>query len=128
MVLLLVRVVLGTTFILHGSQKLFGVLSGPGIDGWLEYLTSLGVTHHVLGYAAAAFEFFGGLMVLTGIGAELGAAAILITMVGAIYLVHGAHGYFLPNGMEYALNLGLLCVAIICGGAGTYTLPVSFKK
>jgi len=45
-------------------------------------------------------------------------------MLAAIYLVHGTHGYFLPKGMEYALNLALLCLAIIVGGTGIYALHV----
>lgn len=124
--MLLIRIVVGSTFILHGSQKLFGWFGGPGIHGWLGYLATLGVTHHVIGYLAAAFEFFGGIMVLTGIGAELGAAMILINMLVAICLVHSS-GYFLPKGMEYALNLALLCLAIIFGGTGSYVMFKSLK-
>lgn len=127
--MLIIRIVVGSTFILHGGQKLFGWLGGSGMHGWLGYLATLGITMPIIGYLAAIFEFVGGLMVLTGIGAELGALMILITMLAAIYLVH-SHGYFLPNGMEYALNLALLCVAIIFGGTGSYVVwnPLTFLK
>ena len=119
--MLIIRLVVGSTFILHGGQKLFGWLGGPGMQGWLGYLATLGITSHIIGYLAAAFEFVGGVMVLTGIGAELGAVMILVNMLAAICLVH-SHGYFLPNGMEYALNLALLSLAIIFGGTGSYVI------
>jgi len=120
--LFIVRLVLGSTFIAHGAQKLFGWFGGEGMHGFLGYLASIGITNHILGYLAAACEFVGGLMVLTGFATELGACAILANMLVAIFLVHAKHGYFLPNGMEYSLNLALLCVALIFGGSGAYAV------
>ena len=125
--LLLVRIVLGSTLALHGAQKLFGLFEGPGIHGWIKMVESLGL-HQVLAYLSAGVEFFGGLMVLAGIATEIAAGAILINMLAAVYFVHMPHGYFLPNGMEYALNLALLCLAVVCGGAGRYTFGYLCKK
>ena len=119
--MLIIRFIVGSTFILHGAQKVFGWFGGPGIQGWLTYLAKLGVTSHIIGYLAAYFEFIGGIMVLVGIAPQVGALMILINMLAAICLVH-SHGYFLPNGMEYALNLALLCVAIIVGGSDLYVV------
>jgi len=119
--MLIIRLIVGSTFILHGGQKVFGWLGGSGMHGWLGYLATLGITMPIIGYLAALFEFVGGIMVLVGIAPQIGALMILINMLAAIYLVH-SHGYFLPHGMEYALNLALLCVAIILGGSGTYVV------
>lgn len=120
--LFIVRLTLGSTFIIHGGQKVFGWLGGPGLHGWLNYLATIGVTNHMIGYCAAFFEFLGGILVLTGVAAEVGAGMILCNMIAAILLIHCKHGYFLPNGMEYALNLALLCIVIIVGGSGSFAL------
>lgn len=119
--LLLVRIIVGSTFIAHGSQKVFGAFSGPGLVGFAQWIGTLGLPSW-LGYVSAFGELLGGLMVLTGFMAELGAFVLVINMAVAIGLVHWKHGYFVQNnGYEYPLNLLLLCIAIIIGGAGVYS-------
>lgn len=126
--LLIVRLLLGTTFILHGSQKVFGLFGGPGLSGYVGWMSTLNV-HPILSYSAALFELVGGLMVFLGIAAEIGAALIVPVMVGAIVLVHWPHGFFIQNnGFEYSLNLLLLAMTIIIGGPGRWYLWDIFKK
>jgi putative oxidoreductase len=116
--LFLVRLVVGSVFVLHGGQKVFGWLGGPGLTGFVTWLGTLGVPAW-LGYVAAFVELVGGCMVLFGIAAEIGALFLAIQMAVAIYLVHWPHGYFVQNnGFEYPLSLIVLCLAIIVGGAG----------
>ena len=43
--LLVVRLVLGITFVLHGAQKLFGWYGGAGINGTRSMMENLGVAH-----------------------------------------------------------------------------------
>ncbi|HZW60897.1 MAG TPA: DoxX family protein [Candidatus Babeliales bacterium] len=116
----IVRLVVGSTFVLHGGQKVFGWFGGPGLDGYIDYVTSMGAAPF-WGYLSAFGEFFGGLMVLIGIAAELGALIIALDMLWAIFMVHWPHGYFIQDhGFEYPLNLLLLCLALIFGGCGKY--------
>jgi putative oxidoreductase len=125
--LLIMRLVVGTVFLLHGSQKLFGVFGGTGLSGYVSWLAGIGV-NSALAYLSAAFEFAAGISLIFGIAVELGALMGLCMMIGAIYLVHGSHGYFIQNnGFEYALNLGLLCIAIAIGGPGMWYLWDPFK-
>src|SRR5437867_2909425 len=120
--LFIIRILLGTTFMAHGSQKVFGFFSGSGLSGFAQYITSLGV-HHFLAYTAAFFEFFGGFFLFFGIAAEIGALMVIPVMIGAIYLVHGPHGFFSQNGgYEYPLNLIVCALVIIIGGPGIFAL------
>ena len=126
--LFLVRILLGTTFILHGSQKVLGLFGGPGLAGFSTFVASLGYPAW-LGYPAAFFEFFGGILLLLGIAPELGALAVIPVMVVAIASVHGKNGYFGQNGgYEYPLNLMILALVVIIGGAGEYALWDFFKS
>ena len=40
--LLMIRLMLGVVFVFHGSQKLFGLFGGPGIEGFAGFLGQLG--------------------------------------------------------------------------------------
>ncbi len=120
--LTLVRIMLGIVFVAHGSQKVLGLLGGPGLQGFVSWASGLGVPTY-LGYAAAFAEFIGGILLLLGIYAELGALMVIGVMIGAIYFVHLPHGFFIQNGgYEYVLSLIVSSVAILIGGAGTLAL------
>lgn len=120
--LFIVRMVVGSIGVLHGSQKVLGLFGGPGLAGFAAWLATLGVPAW-LAYVGAFGEFIGGLMIMLGIATELGAAILAVDMLFAIYLVHWGHGYFLQNnGSEYALNIIILCIALIIGGPGCYAL------
>lgn len=126
--LFFVRLALGSTFTMHGLQLVFGLFGGPGLNGFSSWLGTLGVPW-ILAYAGAFSELIGGLLVLLGIYTQVGAILIAGTMFTAICLVHLKHGYFAENkGFEYPLNLLLLCIAIILGGPGAYTLWDIFKR
>jgi putative oxidoreductase len=126
--LFLLRVLLGTTFILHGSQKLFGLFGGPGLVGFSGYVAKQMGLPPFLGYLASVCEFVGGWLVLLGLGTEVGALMIACVMLMAIFLVHWPAGYFLPKGFEYALNLLLVSLALIIGGAGRGALWDPFGR
>lgn len=126
--LLILRLTVGSTFMMHGSQKVFGAFGGSGLAGFAGYGATLGVPVW-LSHLAAIFEFVGGVMMFFGLATELGACMGVCVMLGAIYLVHGSKGYFAQTGgYEYALNLMLLCVAIAVGGPGDYAMWDVFKN
>lgn len=125
--LTIVRLIPGMVFTLHGAQKVFGIFGGPGLHGYTQWAGTLGVSVP-MGYMSALCEFVGGVMLLTGFAAEIGALMTMGMMFGAIYLVHWPHGFFIQNnGFEYALNLILLDVAVILGGPGYFYLWDPFK-
>ena len=125
--LCIVRLLMGTTFLLHGSQKVLGLFGGPGLEGFANFVSSMGVPK-ILGYAAAFFEFFGGALMLLGILTEIGALMAIPVMIGAMVLVHAKNGFFIQNGgFEYSLNLLILALVLIIGGPGAGALWDPFK-
>lgn len=121
-ILFILRLLVGVIFIAHGGQKLFGWFGGPGVDGYINYLASMSVPEW-MAYCSIFGEFFAGIMVLLGVATELGAMAIVGNMLGAIYLVHWPHGFFIQNGgYEYALCLMELAVILVVFGPGEYCL------
>lgn len=120
--LFIIRVMVGFTFMLHGSQKVFGLFGGSGLSAWVNWLATLNIPAW-MAYAAALTEFFGGLMLLLGFAAKVGALAEIGVMLGAIYLVHWPHGFFVQNnGFEYSLLLMVCCLGILIGGPGKWAL------
>ncbi len=115
----LARVAVGTVFLVHGAQKLFvyhfsGVAQSFGQMGIpLPGLSAVVVT---------LVEFFGGLALILGLGTRVAAALIAIEMIGAIVLVHGKNGFFLPTGFEYAFTLLLVNAGLVLTGAGALAL------
>ena len=122
--LLIVRVVLGVIFIIHGGQKLFGWYGGPGMKGMTQWLGSMGVAHPTLFAGMATLsEFGGGLLVLVGLLTPLAAAFIVSTMVVAIVFAHAKNGFLNSNhGYEFNLSLIALALALMLSGAGTISL------
>ncbi len=118
--LVVIRVYLGITFVLHGAQKLFGWYGGAGIQGTRSMMQNLGVAHPgLLGWMATLSEFGGGLFVLLGLLTPLAAALIISTMLVAIYTVHWQNGFFNGNrGYEFNLSLIALAATLILTGAG----------
>lgn len=125
--LTIVRLALGSIFFAHGAQKVLGWFGGPGLKGFINWTSSLGVPTF-LGYLAAFAEFIGGILLLSGIASEIGALMAVGVMIGAVFVVHWPHGYFAQNGgFEYPLNLIIFSLAIIIGGPGVYALWNPFK-
>ena len=120
--LLLLRLTLGSIFIAHGGQKVLGLFGGPGLDGFVTWAGTIGVSP-LLAKLAAFAEFIGGCLMFLGIATELGALLTIPVMIGAVVLVHWPHGYFMQNGgFEYPFNLILLALAVIIGGPGCCAL------
>jgi putative oxidoreductase len=128
--LLLLRLVLGGMFLLHGSQKLFGAFGGHGFGGFVESVARLGLPGPATVWAslAAGSEFVGGLAVLLGVLTEFGAAAIAFTTIVAIWKVHGRNGFFAgQGGYEYDLLTLAVCAALILAGPGWIALWDPFR-
>ena len=113
--LLIARVIVGVIFMAHGAQKLFGAFGGPGLSAIVEMMGPLG-------YLVAVGEFFGGLGLILGFLSRFSAAANIVTMIGAIMMVHAKNGFFAPGGFEYNLALIGLLATILIAGPGRFAV------
>jgi putative oxidoreductase len=127
--LLLIRIAAALAFLYHGCGILFGMFGGPGPVQFAAFMHMPAVVGYLVGLAQVA----GGLAILTGILIRVGAACIVVVMLGAIVLVHLAHGFDInKGGVEYALTQMLIALALLLAGAGRYSLagflPPSLRK
>src|SRR6185437_15960543 len=82
---LVLRVTVGSIFIEHGTQKLFGWFGGHGPDGTGQFFESLGLRPgRTNAIAAGAAEAGGGLMLALGLATPLAAASLASVMLTAL--------------------------------------------
>jgi putative oxidoreductase len=110
--LLIVRVVAGIIFVVHGWPKVFegGAAQMTGMLGLLTWPVAIG-------------EFFGGLGLIFGVLSRFSAASLIVIMLGAIIKVHGKNGFLLSDqGFEYNFALIGLMLPTLLAGPGSFTI------
>ena len=117
---LILRVVLGITFFIHGFVKFQG-----GIENQVGWFSSIGLPG-VLAYGVAIIELVGGFALFIGFGTKIISVLLAILMIGATVKVKLALG-FLGNGQMagYELDLALLAMAIYLAINGSKLLSLS---
>jgi putative oxidoreductase len=122
--LALVRVVVGLVIAAHGAQKVLGVWGGPGLAGWTQGVTRMGMRPPVFWAWVSAFsELAGGIAFALGFLVPVVAAALTIQMGVAIARAHWGKGFWnSKGGIEFPFTLG--AIALINGVAdpGAYSL------
>lgn len=118
--LLVLRLVLGPTMAVHGTQKLLGWFDGPGLDGTGQFFSASGYpSGRTMALVAGLTETLGGIGLLLGLLTPLAGAAVLGTMINAVAVKWGA-GFFAPKGVEYELLLIAAATALTLAGPGRY--------
>ncbi|MEH7505715.1 DoxX family protein [Neobacillus drentensis] len=122
--LLIIRLVIGLSFMGHGAQKLFGWFGGYGLKGTGGWMESLGLKPGVtMALLAGLSELIGGTLFALGLLTPLAGIMIAATMVMAIAKVHGTNGYWsTQNGYEYSLTLIVVAIGIALIGPGQYAI------
>ena len=127
---LLLRVVVGSVFTVHGLQKLNGSFGGAGLEGTEKMVTGqrmLPARRNALAVALA--ETLGGLGIAFGIATPVAVAATTATMATAIRKVHGKNGFNNSKG-GYEFNLTLLAAgaALVIDGPGPLSVDAVAGK
>jgi putative oxidoreductase len=121
--LLVLRLVLGGTFVAHGLQKLFGLFDGPGISGFAQFLASFGFTQTtLLAWVTGISELAGGALLVFGLFTPIGAAAILGVMANVIYLKWSGGFFGPPKGFEWEAALATMAFTLLFTGPGRISI------
>ncbi|MBI5787026.1 MAG: DoxX family protein [Candidatus Niyogibacteria bacterium] len=113
---LLLRVVLGLVFVVHGYPKLFG-----GFSQTVGFFESVGIKPGKFwAFVVGAVEFFGGIALILGFATQLAALLIAINMVVAMAKVKFKMGFV--NGYEFDLVLLAMALSLMLTGAGAFAL------
>jgi putative oxidoreductase len=121
----LIRVTLGLILIPHGFSKLFlndAVAASRNFVnfGWAYPLA--------WAYFIGALEFFGGIMLAAGLFTRVVAAAVAIEMAVISFAVLWPNWSWGKRGMEYALFMGIVALAIFFRGGGRWSLDSLMRK
>ncbi|MDH2332593.1 MULTISPECIES: DoxX family protein [Paenibacillus] len=127
--LLMIRLVVGLLLVGHGAQKLFGWFGGYGPKGTAGWMESIGIKPGVfMAVSAGLMELLGGALFALGLFTPLAALLITVTMLGAIFKVHGPNGIWATaNGYEYPLVLIAVAIGIALTGAGSYSIDALLR-
>ena len=114
--LAVLHIVVGLLFVGHGSQKLFGVFGGHGLEGTAGFFESLGLRPGRFHASVAGFnEFAGGALLALGLLVPVAAALLIATMVAASLTAHRGKGIWNQNqGAELPLVYATIAFAF-CG-------------
>jgi len=130
------RLMLGFGFLFHGYPKLF---TAEGNDSFVGMLTEMGAPVPALtAYLGGGLEFFGGILLILGVGVRVVSILGGVEMLLAIFMVYRPTGFDLmdvtrmttdgatPLGMAgFEVSLLYLAgfVSLVISGAGVLSLP-----
>jgi len=120
---LILRVILGISFLTHGIIKF-----SAGISGTVGWFDSIGIPGF-LAYVIAIIEVVGGIAMILGIGTRIVALIFAIVMLGAIFTVKIPVG-FTGNGQMagWELDLAFLTMAVVLFLNGSEKFALLTKK
>ncbi len=119
--LLLVRVVVGVTMIMHGYNHWRG---GGRIAGTARWFSGLGLKYGILqAWMSVVTELGAGFLLIVGLLTPLACAAVISVMLVAGLLAHRPNGFFVfKDGYEYVLLLSVVSLLVATLGPGRYSL------
>jgi putative oxidoreductase len=117
--LLVLRVVTGLVFFLHGWQKLFD--NGlAATEAGFEFMGA--PVSAVTSVLVTFLELIGGAALIVGAFTRIAALLLALDMLGAIFIFHIDFGFFVENGgIELVLVLAAATIALIFTGGGRYS-------
>lgn len=111
---LILRIVVGLTFAIHGIAKF-----QMGLDNVAGFFGSLGLPAFIA-YLVAFLEIVGGIALIAGLGTRIFSAALAVVMIGAIAKAKLAAGFMGgESGAGYELELALFAILIALSISGS---------
>jgi putative oxidoreductase len=122
--LALVRAVVGLVIAAHGAQKVLGVWGGPGLAGWTQGVSRMGLRPPAFWAWVSAFaELAGGVAFALGFLLPVVAAALTVQMGVAIAQAHWGKGFWnMKGGIEFPFILGAIAAINGIADPGAYSL------
>jgi putative oxidoreductase len=130
----ILRLMVGAMFVAHGAQKLFGLFGGEGLAATAAGMEAIGLSPGLpLAVAVGVSEVGGGLMLIAGAWTRIAAVPLIVVMLGAMWNVHLANGFFINwamtpgvgHGVEYNLLIVAALVCLILTGPGALSVDHS---
>ncbi len=128
------RIGLGLILFTHGAGAMLGWFGGYGFKATAQFLQH----NFSLPWVVAAFvicvQFFGSIMLMTGMGTRIAALGVLGMFIGMAinHIDHGLHmnwsGQKAGEGYEYHLLVMAMCLALVYFGGGSLSLDRIFLK
>jgi putative oxidoreductase len=114
----ILRIVVGLMFMLHGTQKMFGV---PGDKPSVPITSMVGV--------AGVIELIGGLMIALGLFAGIAAFICSGLMAFAYFIAHAPRGFYpILNQGELAVVYCFLFLYIATRGSGVWSIDSLIRR
>ncbi|MGH9766037.1 MAG: DoxX family protein [Blastocatellia bacterium] len=133
-VALILRLTLGGVMFAHGAQKVLGWFGGGGFKATLQGMAEMGLPAAIVILVMIA-EFLGSIGLIFGFLTRLSALGILGVMLGAIFMVHQQHGFFMNwmgkqagEGFEYHLLAIGIAVALLIRGGGAFSIDRALRE
>lgn len=131
---LILRITFAIVIWPHGAQLLLGWFGGPGYTNSMAMFGAFGLPY-LIAFLVIAIQFFGSLLILSGLFTRVAAATSIVLFLGMIFKAHIQVGFFMNwagnlkgEGFEYhLLVIGMLLVLAIYG-SGKYSLDNLFGK
>ena len=119
--LLLMRVVVGVTMMMHGYNHWRG---GGKIAGTARWFSGLGLRYGTLqAWMSVVTELGAGFLLVVGLFTPLACAAVISVMLIAGLLAHRVNGFFVfKDGYEYVLLVAVVSLALAVLGPGRASL------
>jgi putative oxidoreductase len=121
----LIRVALGLILVPHGFNKLFLNDAVPASRNFVNFGWAYPLAW---AYFIGAVEFFGGILLALGLFTRAVALAFVIEMGVICFAVLWPNWSWGQRGMEYALFMGIVALAIFLRGGGPHSLDQRLTK
>jgi putative oxidoreductase len=119
--LLVLRLVVGTTFLLQGLDKL------SDLSYWEQFFAAQSIpAPAVMAPFIGATETVGGVLLIVGLATPPVAAALAIDMLVALFTTHIDRGFFVADGgFELVLLLAGASLTLALAGPGRYSVDAA---